>query len=102
MTKHTPGPWHIANSFSRTEFGRYRLAIYPNSDMQHPHVSVSAPDDDAMTEVTANARLIAAAPDMLAALQNLLNYTGGWDLKDPEHPIVAARAAIAKAEGRTP
>lgn len=28
------------------------------------------------------------------ALSELLQYTGGWDLKDPEHPIVKARHAL--------
>ena len=53
----------------------------------------------------ANARLIAAAPDMLAALRALhdniaeyakINNLGGFD----NHDMRQARAAIAKAEGR--
>ena len=35
--------------------------------------------------------------ELTTALNDLLNYTGGWDLTDPEHPIVKARAVIAKA-----
>jgi hypothetical protein len=45
----------------------------------------------------ANARLIAAAPDLLNALKSLLN-----DQRDASLPILAqARAAIARAEGET-
>lgn len=46
----------------------------------------------------ANAALIAAAPELIAALENLLSV---WDL-DRRHdafPAMDARAAIAKAKG---
>lgn len=46
-----------------------------------------------------NGDLLAAAPELLAALEGLLQYTGGWDETDPTHPVVIARAAIAKAKG---
>jgi hypothetical protein len=55
-------------------------------------------------EHTANAALIAAAPDMLEALRELViaAEAAGWDLDDLNAPILnAARAAIAKAEGRS-
>ncbi len=42
--------------------------------------------------------LIAAAPELLAALEGLMNYVGGWDEK-PTHPCGIARDAIAKAKG---
>ena len=47
------------------------------------------------------ARLIAAAPDLLAALQDLLLYLEGYDHDYPEAVgyFDRARAAIAKAEG---
>lgn len=48
-----------------------------------------------------NDLLLAAAPELLAALEGLLQYTGGWDETDPTHPVVIARAAIAKAKGET-
>jgi hypothetical protein len=42
--------------------------------------------------VEANARLIAAAPEMLAALKDAVEYHGLW--------FARARAAIDRAEGR--
>jgi len=36
---------------------------------------------------------------LLPALRGLLNYTGGWDLTQPDHPIVIARKALEFAEG---
>jgi hypothetical protein len=47
--------------------------------------------------LVANARLIAAAPDLLAALKGLLAIEA--DSMDGEERIEAARSAIAKADG---
>lgn len=44
------------------------------------------------TEATANRALIAAAPDLLAALKQIVDHFGD--------PLQVAHAAIAKAEGR--
>jgi hypothetical protein len=45
-----------------------------------------------------NARLVAAAPDLMAACEELLIYLGDWD--DPENDTcVRAREALAKAKG---
>lgn len=52
-----------------------------------------------MDKAEANARLIAAAPDLLEALERLVNYFGPY-----QHPELAAKlqdasAAIKKAKG---
>jgi hypothetical protein len=49
----------------------------------------------------ANARLIAAAPDLLAALQGMIEYfvDYSWDDYSDTETLQAARAAIAKATG---
>lgn len=60
-------------------------------------------------EYVAQANLIVAAPDLFEALDDLLDhYTlmvqcgdcGTWDA-EREPQVIAARAALAKAEGRT-
>ena len=50
----------------------------------------------------ANARLIASAPDLLAALNDLLADAVRLGITDSEYSgsAIAARAAIAKAEGK--
>jgi len=50
-------------------------------------------------QVEANARLIASAPDLLAALRGLVNQDD-WEGEDiaPDSPIGKARAALARAE----
>lgn len=49
----------------------------------------------------AHARLIAAAPELLETLKNLVTpLEKGWNVDDMDQRIAEARAAIAKAEGR--
>ena len=53
--------------------------------------------------VDGNARLIAAAPELLEALESVLTAIrwSGWSIDDPKwkEPMVEARRAIAKANG---
>lgn len=70
-----------------------------------PVASCSAPRNtpEAWARANANARLIAAAPDLLAALKELAGIVDGqpWRSAWPGRPhkaMDAARAAIAKAE----
>ncbi len=96
MSKHTPGPWKIEYSDTST---RPDLKIKGNM-----LVATTPPlhsDREINEEVKANARLIAAAPDLLAAAKAALSlltddgYQGGneWTVK-------VLRATIAKAERR--
>lgn len=96
--KHTPGPWlqwADTNIIIRLHSGAPR-----SEDLRICEVSTNTRHD----EGAANARLIAAAPELLEALQKLIMCWQsvcnghGWD---PEHVIEAteARAAIAKATG---
>jgi hypothetical protein len=100
--KHTPGPWFLRLSDNGTpliEFGpvwakgslSYRICAMPAEIMQ-PLNSY------------ANARLIAAAPDLLDALERLLEFVEAHTATGeviPSHTVehVRSRAAIAKAKG---
>jgi len=96
--KHTPGPWSVGNEPVDNE----ALYIYDNKE----HLIASA-DTDSLAqyreEALANARLIAAAPDMLEALQRVAAWIG-CNVFPPElHHIDELRllhAAIAKAQGK--
>lgn len=83
--KHTPGPWGI-NGRDITTPGKYALTI--------------AEIDIGRAEATANARLIAAAPELLGALKSLwIAHIWG---KPGDHvcsECEAARRAIAAATG---
>lgn len=64
-TKHTPGPWH-AVKYARSN--AYCITLTPgnaNGDIANVLFGLGASVSD---EVGANARLIAAAPDLLEAL----------------------------------
>ena len=104
-TTHTPGPWIICDTDGQTphivaEHGKQwkNPTICNFYDDVTPWDSVTIGSWYEQTENhKANARLIAAAPDLLAALQSLIN-----DQRDASLPVLSqARAAIAKATGET-
>lgn len=88
MSKHTPGPWSVDEPHQvwAESAGEY-VAITQVEEWE------TLPRD----QVEANARLIAAAPDLLEALKAFANEIVP---NNPNDPLwVNARAAIAKAEG---
>jgi hypothetical protein len=125
VTRHTPGPWteHPYTSVTKgiCEANEQRpgfehrdivigsdktvIAVVQSHTLPMPYSGYPHVDNDA--ELEANARLIMAAPDLLAALRlcekclpclRVDNWPPGFALK--KEAIEAARAAIAKAEGR--
>lgn len=117
--KHTKGPWHLGAGnctgriFTDAEGQRMRLeeggtTLYPICQIVH---GWNEEEDEA------NARLIAAAPELLAALDQLLewaekansrlNYERDGPLQFGGNPHLNpcfknVRAAIARATGDTP
>lgn len=87
-TTHTPGPWSAAEQFDGDE----SLGIAVSARRQEI-VRIY----DIGGEGFANARLIAAAPDLLAALRGLVTTLEGMAVH-PSH-YAQARAAIARAMG---
>ena len=95
--KHTPGPWQWTQHFDPT------ISIYKDG-----FGTLARLYDSAAGTGKANARLIAAAPDLLEALKTLVPMLDEWHKEHPDcvgdkepHAIKAARAAIAKATGKT-
>jgi hypothetical protein len=76
MAKHTPGPWQLGDC----------SLVWTERDKE---MSV------------ANARLIAAAPELLEALEGIIDI-GKRDLTNPKYDgyFRTAREAILKAKGR--
>jgi len=87
---HTPGPWKV----------------FWAKGHQHMFIGIGTEDGEGITsiwrsnseEAAANARLIAAAPELLAALQDCLREHGGYTIKGECERN--ACAAIAKATGK--
>lgn len=103
MTKFTPGPW--------TVWGK---GYSPWCVMPHEHSpayqdrhsrGIATMENWDPGEAKANAHLIAAAPDLLAALEALLPLAD-WALLEQSPPgaddplVDQARAAILKARGK--
>jgi hypothetical protein len=94
---HTPGPWEIRRSKMSTD-GAFDYAV----SAEGAPVLAEAFGRDAKggwPPAEANARLIAAAPDMLAALKSWLEEVDGTY---PFESLEPTRAAIAKAGDGTP
>jgi hypothetical protein len=84
---HTPGPWFASGT-----------DVKPLGD--RPFICWTGTPERDLSEAQANARLIAAAPDMLAALEAFVGSRKGdgmgWTLDSLE---ALAREALAKAKG---
>ncbi len=91
MSAHTPGPWQIDNNNCHSG----QVAVCHGDE--EGYVEVWSENWSAGISQSANARLIAAAPDLLKALQGLLASVqrGVCDGSGMEQD--AARVAIAKA-----
>ena len=102
MSKHTPGPWIGAGPSFGDPLPRYTTSIM--TEWEH--------EDDGFIEICefpfhhhdgeneANARLIAAAPELLETLEAVTDALAGHELNNGDvSAINKARAAIAKATG---
>ena len=120
MTEHTPGPWEV----TRTRLDPWgvnpvyaklpqdcRITAQGRDELVALLISYRLQPEEVMT---ANARLIVAAPELLAALERLMSLDSHCDYADEPEPEVCpgdppevedpchwcqARAAIAKAKG---
>ena len=95
--KHTPGPWHVNPDYFDNPTGKNKSIMFKAGPTTFKSVARVIPSDS-------DARLISAAPELLAALGWAMLHLEAnkkylkacpdkcyWDM---------ARAAIAKAEGR--
>ncbi len=88
---HTPGPWH---------WDGYELLRAPSESVTDIVLDISV--EGACPSVD-DARLIAAAPELLAALKALVMADdAAEDTSSLGDALAAAEDAIAKAEGREP
>lgn len=97
--KHTPGPWDAR--IQRGKDGRDLGWIIEHGNDRIGWSSLAYADTNREADATdpareANARLIAAAPDLLEALKRAENWLSEWASAEPYLAII--RAAIAKAE----
>lgn len=84
MSSFTPGPWTVSKqgddfNITYNEHGNWLATVFDD-------------DDPVSGRPEADARLIAAAPDLLEALKSATTSSPDWEL---------ITSAIAKAEGRS-
>jgi len=98
-TKHTAGPWIAEGTYvgDGKPCGEFQSLVIADCESRHRQAK----------EQLANARLIAAAPELLEALRDLLGAASlsaarGVAFSIDSPGIVAARAAIARATREQP
>ena len=98
MSKHTPGPWEIKRHYDP---GYKFISAPKHSGLAQ--VVWCMEDEDRSPECEANAHLIAAAPELLEALEKVDSYwssPGEDDWVTHYNTVLQpVRAAIAKAKG---
>jgi hypothetical protein len=85
---HTPGPWHVGTGWIRAG-----ELTQPDGGMSSGQLPLYGPTE-------ANARLIAAAPDLLHWLERCVSLLESEKFWNGCETIKAAREAIAKARGQ--
>jgi hypothetical protein len=101
---HTPGPWEWHREETATQEFRGYSVTYPSEFFGSGTRLVLIPPNGIIPN-EADARLIAAGPDLLAALKNLMGIEAlrtEMAFEDSEataHAVSIARSAIAKATG---
>lgn len=95
MSAHTLGPWVLRGRNIFTADGRIVAQVH------YPHVvgDLSGVTEEEKAELTINSRLIAAAPELLAALREVVDSATPHPVDHPSMTAAwkTARAAIAKA-----
>ena len=99
MAEHTPGPWILELEYNPKGFQKILGGQWGTHNIAQVVKRQSMKDED-----EANARLIAASPDLLAAAKAALDrlcdpYLGEDDGERQRPEIAALEQAIAKAEG---
>jgi hypothetical protein len=99
MTKtivtHTPGPWAI-DTAERGQSGTRFRSVYRAGNVHAEICRVYGGMRD--QHMDADARLIAAAPDLLAACKSMLAHMESWRVAETSDGDMArSRAALAKA-----
>ena len=100
MAEHTPGPWRVCKEY-------HNITVVGCNGERIAYPLVANLDDDAMH---ANSRLIAAAPELLAAMKRVLEWlvedSCGYDPYKSRRCILCegvwreAWAVVAKVDGR--
>jgi len=95
MSKHTKGPWFITGNMTRYVEARIGGGLI----QEVAAVGPTNADGGYGEQQEANAHLIAAAPDLLEALESMCAEFRGYDLPYGSAAYANAISAINKAKG---
>ena len=99
MSKYTPGPWRVSAAPQIPDASTRWIEVYSVD----PEDDVAQVTGGNLKAAQANASLIAAAPDLLAALEQIVEldlFCASMEDKTKTDALFAsARTAIAKAKG---
>ena len=106
-TEFTPGPWKWTEN-SASEKGNECIEVFQGEGSEYsPQVCYLQSCYRGSAETIADAHLIASAPDIYKALEDLLDRyvglvecgdCGNWDA-ETEEEVIASRTALTKARG---
>lgn len=103
MTSPTPGPWHVSEREGRAlgQYGHHVASShYSRTGVGDGRDSIcDVRGGDSQEEWLANARLIAAAPALLAACEAALPFYETCDDPDADRVASLLRSALAQAKG---
>ena len=98
-TKFTPGPWRVCNGYGRVWIDAPDTK-YSERDREYTRIILGGDDYEDCKEVrSADAHLIAAAPELYDALNAMLTHMGMDEDEFTKVTFDQARAAIAKDRG---
>lgn len=100
QVQHTAGPWRVAEDGDIVAAGGVHVVCFGHDYDDYGYIGAEFPEPDDSdlyrARQDANARLIAAAPDLLQALKDALRLA---DLQGQPRVVGIMQLAIAKAEG---
>lgn len=89
-TKHTPGPWHFIEGDAKRH-GSSVITKAEDTDFIIGHIICESVNAEQRAEDIANARLIAAAPELMEIVQ----YIASWGRVGPDE-VNAAREIVKR------
>lgn len=100
---HTPGPWRLDNNIAYGwKTNPFSITVRKRGVHSTTVANIPAKQTISRDEAEANARLIAAAPELLEALQAIVKSLVDQDdegMIEHAQQMIDARVAIAKATG---